>query len=79
MYKAVQRRYLDFCRDYAVTCLPLSDSVLCMFVAFLVLQGMKHQTSKSYMSALQHMQIEARLGDPFAGGGSRDWNTCKKG
>ena len=68
MYKAVQRRYLDFCRDYAVTCLPLSDSVLCMFVAFLALQGVKHQTSKSYMSALRHMQIEAGLGDPFAGG-----------
>ena len=39
-----------------------------MFVAFLALQGVKHQTSKSYMSALRHMQIEAGLGDPFAGG-----------
>ena len=29
MYKAVQRRYLDFCRDYAVTCLPLSDMYVC--------------------------------------------------
>jgi len=33
-------------------------------VAFLKLEGLRHQTAKSYLSAVRHLQISYALGDP---------------
>ena len=66
VYKTAQRRYLSFYRDYAQNAIPLSDNVLCLFVAFLALQGLKHQSIKCYVAGLRHLQIQNGGGDPFA-------------
>jgi len=51
-----------------LTPLPLTEPSLCMYVAYLANQGLKHQTLKCYLAALRHMQIEAGLGNPFIAG-----------
>lgn len=68
VYKSVRNRYLQFCSKFSFPCLPLSEPVLCMFVAYLSLQGVKHQSVKCYLAALRHMQIELRGEDPFGPG-----------
>ena len=37
--------------------MPVSENKLCQFVAFLRLKGPCHQTAKSYLSAVRHLQI----------------------
>lgn len=44
--------------------LPVSEDRLCQFVAFLRLEGLRHQTAKSYLSAVRHLQISQGRGDP---------------
>ena len=45
---------------------PTSEELLCKFVAWLFVQGLSHQTMKSYLSAVRHLQIISGGGDPFA-------------
>ena len=47
-YKAGKEHYLDFCQCYTIVPLPVSESVLCKFTSFLVDQGLKHRTLKTY-------------------------------
>ena len=44
---------------------PLSETLLCYFVAFLGQQQLKHRTAKSYLSGLHFAQIHQGLGNPF--------------
>jgi len=44
---------------------PAAKSTLCIFAAYLARQGLKHQTIKSYLSAVRHLQIEKNCFDPF--------------
>ena len=37
---------------------------MCQFVAFLKEEGLRHQTAKSYLSAVRHLQISQGYGDP---------------
>ena len=62
-YRSAQNRYISFCQLANVTPFPVSTHILCQFVAFLGSQGLKHQTVKSYLSAVRHAQITA-LADP---------------
>ena len=48
-----------------LTPLPLSEELLCYYVAFLGKQGLKHSSLKSYLSSLRHIQISYGLEDPF--------------
>ena len=68
VYRSAQNRYLRFCSQFHLSNLPLNEDTLSLYVAFLSLQGVKHQSVKSYLSALRHMQIEAGGGDPFGPG-----------
>ena len=45
--------------------LPLQESVLCSFVSYLAVQGLRYRSIKVYLSAVRHMQIEANFPDPF--------------
>ena len=63
-YKAGKKRYLQFCGRVAISPLPVSETMLCRFLAFLRLEGLCHQTAKSYLSAVRHLQISQGLGDP---------------
>ena len=60
-YSSAQKRYLSFCETYNLPPLPLSESVTCLFAAFLAHQGLKSQSVSVYLSALRHLQITAGL------------------
>ena len=59
-----EKRYLDFCSRVAISPLPVSETMLRRFIAFLRLEGLRHQTAKSYLSAVRHLQISHGFGDP---------------
>ena len=66
-YRSAQTRYLTFCGEFRVNePLPLVENVLCAYVSKLANDGLKHQSIKSYLSALRFMQISAGLSDPYA-------------
>ena len=60
-YSSAQRRYLNFCELYQIPPLPLSETSVCLFAAFLVHQGLRAQSISTYLSALRHLQISAGL------------------
>ena len=64
-YASGQRRYLSFCSNTKVAPLPTLETTLCKFVAFLAHENLKHQTIKTYLSAVRNLQITAGHGDPF--------------
>ena len=63
-YKAAERRYLQFCKDFALQPLPTSETLLCYFVACLGQQGLAHSTIKTYLSGVRQIQIAHGLQDP---------------
>ena len=63
-YGSAQRRYLTFCDCYSLSPLPLSESNLCLFAAFLAHEGLQPQSISGYLSALRHLQITAGLAAP---------------
>ena len=56
-YAAGKKRYIDFCEKTAAAPLPAIEKQLCRFVAYLKEEGLRHQTVKSYLAAVRHMQI----------------------
>lgn len=48
--------------------LPLTERLLCMFVAQLGKERLTHQTIKCYLSAIRYFNITAGQGDPFSPG-----------
>lgn len=59
------KRFHNFCVTYNVSSpFPLSEQLLCAFVAFLADQCLAPQTSKAYLSALRSMQISLGFPDP---------------
>lgn len=67
-YGTGKKRYLNFCERLGAPSLPVTETRLCQFVAFLKLEGLRHQTVKSYLSAVRHMQISQGLDDPRISG-----------
>ena len=63
-YRSAKIRYLDFCTNTHIKPLPTTERNLCMFASYLAHTGIAHQTIKSYLSAIKHLQIEAGLGVP---------------
>lgn len=63
-YETGKRRYLSFCSQYSLSPLPLAESVLCRFVAFLFSASLSYQSIRSYLSAIRHLQITQGLPDP---------------
>ena len=61
-YRSGQTRYLRFCHEAGLQSLPLTEQVLCMFVAHL---SLTYQTLKCYLSAIRHYSIMAGQSDPF--------------
>jgi hypothetical protein len=66
VYAAVWRRYNTFCIQYSFTPLPVTEEMLCWFVAFLSSQAITHQTITSYLAACRYMQIMRGYPDPSA-------------
>ena len=64
-YTSAKKRYTQFCQQLNVSPLPVSENVLCHYVAHLAQEGLKHTSIKTYLSAIRHAQILAGQGDPF--------------
>ena len=67
-YKSGQKRFLQFCCDAAIKPWPLTERVLCMFVAQLGKESLTHQTIKCYLSAVRFLSISTGQGDQFSPG-----------
>ena len=67
-YDSAKHQYLGFCQRFNLTPTPLSEAVLCPYVAFLSGQSLKYQTIKCYLSALRHSQIAQGFPNPFTPG-----------
>ena len=65
-YRSGVRRYISFCARYQLIGSPLSDLVLCRFVAFLVQQSLAYTSIRQYlyMCALCHHQLLEGGNDP---------------
>lgn len=66
-YNSGKRRYLGFCAQFHLHPLPVNESVLCSFVAFLFSSSLSYQSIRSYLSAVRHLQITNGLPDPAMG------------
>ena len=58
---------MEFCGKTATVPLPATEKQLCRFIAYLREEGLRHQTVKSYLAAVRHMQISNDMGDPKIG------------
>ena len=56
-YTSAQRRYVGFCDAFNLPPLPLSERVLCLFVAYLAHQGLAHQSIITYLSGVRNLAI----------------------
>ncbi len=50
-------RFLSFCNHRGTTPFPVSENLLCYFVAFLAQQGLAPSTIKTYLAGVRHAQI----------------------
>ena len=64
VYASGWRRFLAFCNLFGLQPLPLCESTLCRFVAFLAGESLSFQTITSYLSACRFYQISVGLPDP---------------
>ena len=63
-YASGKRRYLDFFQQCGLQPLPLSESMLLRFAAYLASSGLSCQTVRLYLSAVGHLQILCIKRDP---------------
>ena len=66
-YASAKKRFLDFCSRIHHEPLPLSEQILCRYVAFLAEQGLAPKSIKGYLSAARHLQISMHLPEPKMG------------
>ncbi len=75
-YSSGINKYKQFCNQFNITSpIPVSQSLLCYFVAYLATAGLSPATIKTYLAAVCHLQISLDLSDRTHGktalGGSR--------
>ena len=64
-YNAALRKFHSFCIAYNILSpFPVTERLLCYFIAYLADQGLSPQTGKVYLAALRSMQISLGLPDP---------------
>ena len=63
-YRSGIRRYYTFCTQFLLPPLPLSQSMLCRFVAWLHEQGLSPSSIRLYLSAVRFHQISLGGPDP---------------
>ena len=56
VYASGQKRYLEFCRNGSLSPFPLSEDQLCTFVAYLMDEGLQHNSIKGYLSAIRRLR-----------------------
>ena len=65
-YESSKKRYLAFCQAMNLHPCPITQGMLCLYVAHLYQDGLAHTSIKSYLSAVRNMQISKGMPDPFA-------------
>ena len=63
-YESGKRRYLSFCAQFGCCPLPVNETTLLRFVAYLFSSSLSYQTVRLYLSAVRHLQIVNNLPDP---------------
>ena len=63
-YQAAERRYMNFCINFALQPLPMSEVTLCYFVACLGQQGLSDSSIRTYLSGIRQLHISNHLPDP---------------
>lgn len=66
-YSSAKKRFLEFCEASHTSPLPLSEQVMCRYVAYLGEQGLSPKSIKAYLSAARHLQISMNMRDPKLG------------
>ena len=61
-YRSAQRRYTDFCGTSSLSPIPVTQSILCLYVSSLAAQGVAHKSIKGYLSAIRHLQVDTDTG-----------------
>jgi len=64
-YGSAQNRFLTFCPEAGLQPVPVSEKVLCYFVAYLANSKLKLCTIKSYLSAIRYFHIAEEANEPF--------------
>ena len=57
LHSTAQKRYISFCSSFGLSPLPLTERSLCLFAAFLAIQGPQASSIMAYLSAVRHLQI----------------------
>ena len=66
-YNSAHKRFHFFCTHFAiVNPFPVTESLLCYFVAFLAREGLAPSSIKLYLSAVRHMQVVLGFPEPRA-------------
>lgn len=63
-YRAGQKRYMEFCKQFKLNPIPVSESNLCYFVAFLGEKGLMASSINGYLSAIRQWQISEGHPEP---------------
>ena len=66
-YASTQKRYIQLCITHSITVVPITEQLLCRYVAFLANDGILAATIKCYLSATRHLQVAEGYGDPHVG------------
>ena len=66
-YDSAKRKFSSFCNQAHLKPLPVSEKLLCRYVAHLAEQGLAPKTIKLYLSAVRHLQVSMSLTDPRMG------------
>ena len=66
-YNSAKSRFIKFCMASNTVPVPVCENQLCFYVSYLANEGLAHQTIKSYLSAIRHLQISYRHPDPHIG------------
>lgn len=63
-YEAAHKCFLSFCTKIQSSPLPVTETLLCWYVASLADQKLKYQAIKCYLSAVRFLQIMSSFSDP---------------
>ena len=63
-YASGKRKYLSFCAQFHYKPLPVEESTLLRFVAFLFSLSLSYSSIRLYLCAVRHLQIMGNLPDP---------------
>ena len=63
-YRSAENRYLKFCDTFKINPLPVTEPILCYYVACLGQEGLSAATIKTYLSGVRQVQISQGFPEP---------------